>query len=127
MELQYSQSKQRIRWVKLIGALDIQGVGEVESKFVGHTAGRGVKVLVDLSDLTFVASTGIRLLLWTAKAVVSQGGTFVMANPIPAVAEVLDISGISALVPIYSDKKAAERDLLHPLGQRLSRGQHQEL
>jgi anti-sigma B factor antagonist len=98
MELRYSQSKDGIRRIKLIGHLDIQGVGEVETIFVGHTAGREVKVLVDLSQLTFLASIGIRLLLWTANAVVGKGGEFVMVGPTPAVAEVLDISGINGLI-----------------------------
>ncbi len=57
-------------------------------------------------------SIGIRLLLWTAKAVVSKGGEFVMLNPRPSVDEVLDMTGMKALIPVYSDEYSAIADLL---------------
>jgi hypothetical protein len=35
MELQHSELDQNIRMVKLIGKLDITGVGEIETRFAG--------------------------------------------------------------------------------------------
>ena len=112
MELQFTQMENGIRLIKLIGQLDIKGVGDVETKFVGYTAGREVPVLVDLSGVTYLSSIGIRLLLWTAKAVIENAGKFVMLNPTPLVADVLDVSGMKNAIPIYSDYDAAVADLL---------------
>ncbi len=112
MELQFTQMENGIRLIKLIGQLDIKGVGDVETKFVGHTAGRQLRVLVDLSCVTYLSSVGIRLLLWTAKAVIEKAGRFAALNPTPLVADVLDVSGIKNVIPIYKDYDAAVADLL---------------
>lgn len=112
MELQFTQMKNGIRLIKLVGQLDIKGVGDVETKFVGHTAGREIPVIVDLSGVTYLSSAGIRLILWTAKAVIEKAGKFVLLNPIPSVADVLDVSGMKNIVPIYNDLDVAAADLL---------------
>jgi len=112
MELQFTQMENGIRLIKLVGQLDVKGVGDIETKFVGHTAGRGILVLVDLSGVTYLSSVGIRLLLWTAKAVIEKAGKFVMLDPSPLVADVLDISGMKNVIPIYNDYDSAVADLL---------------
>jgi anti-anti-sigma factor len=60
----------------------------------------------------FLASMGIRLLMLTAKSLASRGGKMVLLNPIPEVHSVLEISGIPAIIPIYSALESAETVLL---------------
>jgi anti-sigma B factor antagonist len=108
MELQYSELDNRIRMLKLIGKLDIVGVGQIETKFAGYCAGDGVRVVLDLSEMDFLASIGIRLLTLTAKSVVMRGGKMALINPGPDVHHVLDVTGIPTIIPIYSDLASAE-------------------
>ena len=112
MELQYSEMDNNIRVIKLIGELDIVGVGQIETKFAGYCAGDKVRVIVDLTEVGFLASIGIRLLTLTAKSIASRGGKMVSLNPIPDVQHVLEITGIPAIIPIYSDLESAETILL---------------
>lgn len=112
MELQYSELENRIRVLKLIGKLDIAGVGQIETKFAGYCAGDGVRVIVDLPEMDFLASIGIRLLTLTAKLVNIRGGKMVLLNPIPDVRHVLDVTGIPAIIPICSDLESAQTALL---------------
>ena len=114
MELQYSELENNIRMIKLVGKLDIIGVGEIETRFAGYCAGEGVRVVVDLSEVDFLASIGIRLLTLTAKSVASRGGKMVLLKPTPAVREVLEITGIPAIIPVYSHLESAETILLAP-------------
>ena len=111
MELQYSERDDRIRMLKLIGKLDIVGVGQIETRFIGYSAGEGVRVVVDLSEVDFLASIGIRLLTLTAKSVAMRGGKMALINPNPDVQNVLDVTGIPAIIPIYSDLQSAEMAL----------------
>ena len=112
MELKYSELENSIGLIKLIGKLDIVGVGEIETKFAGYCAGDKVRMVVDLSEVDFLASIGIRLLTLTAKAVASRGGKMVIINPIPEVQSVLEITGIPAIIPIYSHLESAETILM---------------
>ena len=112
MQLQYSELDNNIRLIKLIGKLDIIGTGEIETKFPGYCSGDKVRVVVDLSEVDFLASIGIRLLTLTAKAVASRGGRMVLVNPIPDVHRVLEITGIPAIIPVYSGLESAEAVLM---------------
>ena len=112
MELQYSELDRDIRMIKLVGKLDIAGVGEIETRFAGYCAGDMVRIVVDLSEVDFLASIGIRLLTLTAKSVASRGGKVVLLNPIPEVQHVLEITGIPAIIPVYSHLESAETILM---------------
>ena len=112
MELQYSELDNNISMIKLIGKMDIIGVGEVETSFAGYCAGDGIRMLVDLSEVEFLASIGIRLLTLTAKSVASRGGKMALVNPIPNVEQVLDVTGIPAIIPVYPDLESAKIALL---------------
>jgi anti-anti-sigma factor len=114
MELQYSELDNNIRMIKLIGKLDITGVGQIENKFAGYCGGEKARVVVDLSEVDFLASIGIRLLTLTAKSVVSRGGRMVLLNPTPDVHHVLEVTGIPAIIPIYSHYESAETILMTP-------------
>lgn len=112
MELHYSELDNNIRLIKLTGKLDIVGTGEIETRFAAHCAGENVRVVVDLSKVEFLASIGIRLLTLNAKAVMQRGGKMVLLNPVPDVHNVLDVTGIPAIIPIYSQFESAEAVLL---------------
>ncbi|MFN3491232.1 MAG: STAS domain-containing protein [Anaerolineales bacterium] len=112
MQIEYSELGSGIRLIKLIGALDIIGVNDIEIKFTGYCAGDGVRVLVDLSDVDFLASIGIRLLTTNAKSLLSHGGRMVLLNPTSSVREVLDLTGIPDIIPMYEQLESAEAVLL---------------
>ena len=101
MEIQYSELDNGIIQIKLGGRLDIIGTGKIETKFTGYCTGEKVRVIVDLSKVDFLASIGIRLLTLTAKSLASRGGKMVILNPISEVQDVLEITGIPAIIPIY--------------------------
>ena len=112
MELQYSERQGNIRLIELSGRFDIIGTGEIETKFTGYCSGDKVHVIVDLAGVDFLASIGIRLLTLTAKSVASRGGKMVLLNPSPDVQNVLEMTGIPAIIPIYSYLESAETVLL---------------
>ena len=112
MELHYSKLENDIRLIKLAGDLDIIGVGNIETKFAGYCAGEHPRILMDISDVPFLASIGIRLLTLNAKSVVSRGGRMVLLNPAPDVRSVLEITGIPAMIPMYDGLESAETVLL---------------
>jgi len=112
MELQLHTMDNGIRFIKLIGKLDKKGTGEIENKFIDSCAGDKVRVVVDLSEVQFLVSAGIRLLKQTAKSLAKRSGKMALINPIPEVLHVLEVTGTPAIIPIYSHIESAETVLL---------------
>lgn len=112
MKLEYTELKDGIRLIKLEGRLDLNGTYSIEVQFVNRCAGEGVRVLVDLSGVSYVSSVGIPMLVNTAKSVVSRGGRMAFLNPQENVVKVLELVGVPLVIPIYRDQKEAVRGLL---------------
>jgi anti-anti-sigma factor len=112
MELNFSELENGIRLLKLNGELDVMGVGAIETKFAAFTAVDKPKILVDLEDVSFIASIGIRMLVSTAKIVVSRGGGLVLVGAQPNVLDVLRMAGILEIIPAFDDLETASKALL---------------
>jgi anti-sigma B factor antagonist len=112
MDLQYSELENGIRLIKLIGKLDSEGFNGVDLKFTAHCAGNNIRVLVDLSEVGFLASIGIRMFTMNAKSLSTRGGKMVLLNPAPEVRNVLEMTGIPAIIPVYSSHESAVTILL---------------
>lgn len=112
MKLESSSLPNGVKDVVLTGRLDIQGANAIENKFAYAVSTEAAPVVVDMSQVEFVASIGIRLLLMNAKALTRRGGKMVLYNPQPLVKDALVTAGIDLLIPIYDDLDAACADLL---------------
>jgi anti-anti-sigma factor len=88
--------------VSLSGRLDVQSALEIDDEFT-KIAKENKNLLVDLSDVTFIASLGIRTLVVGAKATSNNGGKMVLLNPQPNVEQVLRTSHIDTVMPITHD------------------------
>jgi anti-sigma B factor antagonist len=92
--------------VVLRGRFDTTGAVVVElpfNKIVTETR----RILVDLSNVTFLSSYGIRVLLVGAKIVNGKGGKLVILCPDNNVAKVLKTAGTDTLIPTFQNEDAA--------------------
>lgn len=112
MELQYSELDNGIRLIELDGALDMNGTYAIEVQFVRHCAGENVRILVDLSQVNYISSIGIPMLVNSAKSVERHGGKMVLLNPQKPVEDILEMAGIPLVIPVYYDFEAAKAALL---------------
>ena len=112
MILQTSELNNNIRLLKLIGRLDIAGTNEIETQFAAYCAEDNARVIVDLSEVDFLASSGIRLITLNAKVAASRGGKLVLLNPQAEVQQVLEVTGIPAVIPIHAELESAEQELM---------------
>jgi anti-anti-sigma factor len=69
---------------------------------------------VDLSQVPFLASIGIRILLTNARVLRQRGGRMALLNPQSMVEEVLKVTGIESIIPIFHDLEAASAALTEP-------------
>jgi anti-anti-sigma factor len=92
--------------VKLAGPLDIAGAGEVEMPF-SVISGKHSKVIVDLANVTFLASIGLRVLVKAARTIGNRKGRLVVFGPTDEARKVLRSTGIDTIIPVVADEAAA--------------------
>jgi anti-anti-sigma factor len=112
MELLYSELDNDIHLIKLVGRLDSIGFGKIEPIFTAHCSGEGIRLLVDLSELEYIGSAGIRMLAANARSLSSHGGRIALLSPTEEVRSVLEIAGIPEIIPTYESRESAEAVLL---------------
>ena len=64
-------------------------------------------VLLDLSQLDYMSSAGLRVLLMAAKRAKAGGAKLALAEPQDGVKQVLEISGFTSILDIHSSRSAA--------------------
>jgi anti-sigma B factor antagonist len=92
--------------VAIHGRLDSIGAASVSQNFIAQVAAKQA-VIVDLSDVDYVASLAIRFLVAGAKAVKSNGGKLVLLSPGEYVHSILKTAGIDLIIPILFDRGEA--------------------
>jgi anti-sigma B factor antagonist len=96
-----------VRVIAVAGELDIATAPELCARLDSSRAVHRPRLLVDLSDVTFCDSTGLRALLGAASEVRAHGGRFAMVCPAPGdVARLLEIVGAAEWMAIHSDPEA---------------------
>lgn len=83
----------------LIGRMDIKGAGAIDLHF-SALIGSQRALIIDMTQVEFIASMGLRTLIMGARTVSSKRGRMVLLNPIADVEEVLRTAGVDAVVGI---------------------------
>lgn len=110
-ELKIMEQSEALTVVSLSGDLDSQGVAEVETRFTAAICPAGKNALVDFSEVEFLASLGIRMLVSTAKALAGRGARLVIHSPRDLVRESLQSASIDQLIPLAGNADDARRIL----------------
>jgi anti-sigma B factor antagonist len=113
MELKVAQSDPYLTRIALAGKLDVEGEGQIGDEFRQIVERSHWNVLVDLSQVLYLASLGIRLLFAGAKSLAAAGKKMVVLNPQPMVKETLMNSGTVKLILIADDEEEAKRLLAY--------------
>jgi len=111
VELNIIQRRDHLTQVALSGRLDATGVQEVETRFHDATVSRGKPTIIDLTDLEFIASLGLGMLLSCARSLRALGADVVIVNPQPLVQRSLETAHMHSVVPVVSSIAEAEAAL----------------
>jgi anti-anti-sigma factor len=96
--------------VTLAGELDSTNNLQLRQTLEAELAAKPQRLIVDLSDLAFMDSSALKVLLLTNRALIRDGGVLAFARPRGSVARVLELTQAGQLVPICdSVEQAAAR------------------
>ena len=105
MELLVEQLGGPVTKAAPVGRWDVVGAAAIDLK-LSALAGSGRSLIVDLAQVSFLSSMGIRSIVMSAKAVSLKGARLVLMSPDKNVEMVLTSTGIDTLAPIRHDVEA---------------------
>jgi len=103
MELQVIDTNRELSHIALSGKLDVEGSQQIEERFQDLTSNAHCSAIVDMTEVTYLASLGIRLLFTCAKALAADGRKMIVLSPQPMVKDTLMTSGTVNFIPIARD------------------------
>lgn len=96
--------------VGLTGEVDATNSDDLHNLLDSVVRERPPLLLVDVSGLGFMDSTGLRMLLRASRVLDQQGGVLGLVSPQAAVARVLQLTRADQLIPVYDSLDDALAD-----------------
>lgn len=88
--------------VRLSGELDLERARPIRDEIVG-VLGPDRRVVVDLSDVTFMDSSGLGSLVFALREANAVGATLIVDNPQPWVRKLFEAAGVADLFGLAAD------------------------
>ncbi len=82
------------------GEVDVHSCGDLEKALTDLADDGVVTVTLDLANVSFIDSSGLRALVVGHKALQDRGGGLVVANPSPSTARLLEVTGLDGLFDV---------------------------
>jgi anti-anti-sigma factor len=106
--MQFVQAREgEIAVVRLAGRLDSSSAQAVEDSFAALLEGGVPQLAIDMSELEYISSAGLRVLLVVAKKMQQAQGRVALFGLLANVREVFAISGFDTIFAIQPDMAAA--------------------
>lgn len=89
------------------GRLDTNTAKLLDERLASVTGAQGCRIVIDMTDVDYVSSFGLRVLLMAAKKVSAKDGRLVLCGLKHDVLNVFRISGFLKILTVVDDRDAA--------------------
>jgi anti-anti-sigma factor len=96
--------------VRLTGEFDLSEVHTFRETVTAGFVHDGYSVVLDLSEITFLDSSGLRAILEARHAALARGASLVLMGPSEAVEKVLELTGLTDVFDITMDDEPLVTD-----------------
>lgn len=93
----FNEKKNGITCLRVEGRLDAGAAPAFEKALLSAIKEDSSKLVINLAELVYISSAGLRALLVGAKEMKAKGGKMILAAPTESVKKVFDISGFSSI------------------------------
>ena len=93
--------------LKLKGRLDSLTSNKLEERFLALLDKEEKKVIVDFSQLDYISSSGLRVLLLSAKRLRGSNGKILLSSLKEHIKEIFEIAGFSSIFNIFQSQEDA--------------------
>lgn len=116
------KKKNYVYTIELEGSLDSETYQELEDELAEIIDARTKAIILDMEDLDYISSAGIRVVLSTEKTLKRDGANFVMINLQPQIKKVFDAMKILPIFNIFDDMAEADKYLDEIIKEEIDKG-----
>ena len=98
-----SRELKRVNVVTVGGRVDSAAAPDLEKSLQSLLDDHRNQLVLELADVEYMSSAGLRVLVAMQKAAKKSGGRLALASPSLRVKEVLDLAGLTPVFEIYPD------------------------
>ena len=106
MNVEESRNEQ-VLILSLSGRFDNFAAQEFVGTITQHIESGEQQILIDFSELSYMSSSGLRVLLGAAKRMQKKGGNLFLCSLSGIVRRVVEIAGFDRILTIYTDRDDA--------------------
>ena len=117
LSIEVTMPREDVALVVVQGFLDVDTATELHHHLANQTHHGRRHLLLDLSAVPFMDSSGINIILKAYKETRQIDGSVGLIDPAPAVQRILDLTGVSLTVPSYATADEALDKVGDSLGQ----------
>ena len=110
MEIQ-SQQQGNVDILEFQGRLDATGAKAAKSALKELTDANRARIVIDMSGVDFIDSTGIGALIGALRTAKGLGGDVVVAGLLPATRAIFELTRLHRVFSILDDREAAIKSL----------------
>ncbi|MDD1719422.1 MAG: STAS domain-containing protein [Methanoregulaceae archaeon] len=100
-------NKQSFVLIEVSGRVDTTSAPDLETE-INRLIGEGNRrLLLNMSDVAYISSGGLRVLLATAKKLRGDNDRLGLCSPSPEVNKILKLAGFTSIFPIYAHEDDA--------------------
>jgi anti-sigma B factor antagonist len=97
--------------LSLTGEVDVANAPEFRQSALHLLAGGAKRLVVDLTGITYMDSSGLGALVGLLKRLKESGGKLAIAGPQPQVKRLFEITGLNQVFPLFDDVGSALREV----------------
>lgn len=101
------ERRESVTIVSIAGSVDGMTSATLSAAFREEVGGGRVRLVGDFAEVDYTSSAGLRALLETVKETRRLGGDLRLAAVRPEVLRVLELSGFTGILKLYSDVQTA--------------------
>src|SRR5215813_5621009 len=108
MKMEIVEIGPRLVKITLIGRLDTPGVDGIETRFLANLVPNANNAVIDMSQVDFISSMGIRMLVSAARSLKMRQAALSLFGVQEQVNQVLDLVAINQMIAICSSEAEAQ-------------------
>jgi anti-anti-sigma factor len=108
MTMELAELASRLMKVTFVGRLDTPGVDRIETRFLAALVPSANSAIIDMSQVDFISSMGIRMLLSAARSLKMRRAGLSLFGVQDQVNQILEQVSISQLIPVCKSEAEAQ-------------------